>query len=360
MDLIKSSEEFSPILQSSTLSSDIKNHDMNLNNIKNSIVSTSLIFDENIERVWFFIRDGANIPKIASKISINYKLIKGKNTWTEGSEFSFYWIGVSTLNCKCTQIKDNEDKKIMTREINAEIGISYIKTYYLYSISDTNNTLVKILMSKIPSKQNNQVNIDSSKDYFEELHQSLLVWFSDYISKSKLHQINNESFLLNHGISDTWEYMTNFKKLCTICPSIGTNFCSLGDPIQAGAFIKYFLPQANRIGFLRVTYVDKDTNKNKWVYKYETFGTDCNITKTDTTIIITKINEKKSQVTVIHSFKEHIEKKKLDVFLLKKRKILEKIRNYLNNINNNKIIYSSENRNHISRSLNNKNVNFNI
>ena len=61
------------------------------------LFSTSLIFDENIDKLWLHLKDLSAETKIVDFLD-NFKFIKGENTWTSGNTFSIYWIGVSNKN----------------------------------------------------------------------------------------------------------------------------------------------------------------------------------------------------------------------------------------------------------------------
>ena len=62
--------------------------------------SSSLIFDENIDKLWIFLRDLCSETSIIDYLD-NFKYIKGDNTWTIGNIFNMNWIGISKLEVKC-------------------------------------------------------------------------------------------------------------------------------------------------------------------------------------------------------------------------------------------------------------------
>ena len=84
--------------------------------------------------------------------------------------------------------------------------------------------------------------------------------------------------------------------------------------------------------FFIIKNVEQKKNKNKWVYAIETIGSDVDYTKQEIQIWINKINENKSQISIIHIFKQLISKKDLDEFQNKKCEILKSIKDYINNI----------------------------
>ena len=67
------------------------------------LFSTSLIFEENIDKLWLFLKDVSAETKVVDFLD-NFKFINGENTWTPGNIFSLYWIGVSNIEVKCIPI----------------------------------------------------------------------------------------------------------------------------------------------------------------------------------------------------------------------------------------------------------------
>ena len=55
---------------------------------------TSLIFEENIDKLWLYLRD-LSFETTNIDFLDNFKYIKGDNTWTIGNICSIYWVGVT-------------------------------------------------------------------------------------------------------------------------------------------------------------------------------------------------------------------------------------------------------------------------
>ena len=98
------------------------------------LFSTSLIFEQNIDKLWLFLRDLNNEVKVIDYLD-NLKLIKGDNTWNKGNIFSFNCLGVSPLKIICKNIDSNKNKKVIKWKVIAQIGIEYYKELYLYKIN---------------------------------------------------------------------------------------------------------------------------------------------------------------------------------------------------------------------------------
>ena len=74
------------------------------------LFSTSLIFDENIDKLWLILKDLSTEIKVIDFLD-NLKLIKGDNTWIVGNIFSVYWVGVSNIEAKCLSSMETRMKK---------------------------------------------------------------------------------------------------------------------------------------------------------------------------------------------------------------------------------------------------------
>ena len=74
---------------------------LSTNNNENSFLfSVSLIFNENIDKLWLYLKDLSAESKNVDFLD-NFKILKDKNTWTVGNKFSIYWIGVSNIEFIC-------------------------------------------------------------------------------------------------------------------------------------------------------------------------------------------------------------------------------------------------------------------
>ena len=116
------------------------------------LFSTSLIFDENIDKLWLYLR---NLSAESKNIDFldEFKFIKGDNTWSPGNIFSMYWVGVSKIKIKCISVKVDRMRKKIKWKFKCDIGINYYKTLILFRITQSNKTLVKIIIERTEKKK---------------------------------------------------------------------------------------------------------------------------------------------------------------------------------------------------------------
>lgn len=302
------------------------------NNDKNTdiLLSTSFIFEDNIDRIWAFLRD-LSFSTVTSQIVNQFKYIKGNNTWVVGNECSFYWIGVSKMLCRCINIKDYRMKKIVVWDMFSDIGVKYRKSYYLYRISDCDKTMVKLLLTKIPDNQNEHILITSSMSHYINLQKSLLQKFAELIIKSKKNLVSYGSCVVKREFDITWKIMADVKKVSSVVPIIGTNFECKEPALQIGSFWKFFNKRINKFIFMKVIEVNLANKRNSWSYALDTIGADKKITQKLVKITVIKIGKNESQISILHTFKQNVSREYLKLFEINKREVLKQLKKFIEN-----------------------------
>ena len=146
------------------------------------LFSTSLIFDENIDELWLYLKDLSTETKNIEFLD-NFKMIKGENTWTIGNVFSLYWVGVSNIEITCISLNVTRMKKKIKWKFICDIGISYYKTMILYRITSDDKTLVKLIFSRC--EKNKLVDFNPQLQYYLNLQLDILVLQSKYLQGLK-------------------------------------------------------------------------------------------------------------------------------------------------------------------------------
>ena len=163
------------------------------NNEDSFLFSTSLIFDENIDKLWLYLKDLSAESKNIEFLD-KFKFIKGENTWTIGNIFSLYWVGVTNIEITCISTKVTRMKKKIKWKFNCEIGINYYKTMILYRISADDKTLVKFNFYRCD--KNNLIDVDSQLDYYLNVQHNILISQSKYLQSLKKKKHAFQSFII--------------------------------------------------------------------------------------------------------------------------------------------------------------------
>ena len=74
------------------------------------LFSNSLIFNQDIDELWLFLRNKENTVKIIDKFD-NLDFIKGDKSFIIGNIFTVKWIGLTILKYRCISIKVDGNKK---------------------------------------------------------------------------------------------------------------------------------------------------------------------------------------------------------------------------------------------------------
>ena len=268
----------------------------------NHLLVVSYITEENIERCWLYFSNVLKCEGKNSNIVRDYSLVKGKNTFMIGNEFSCYWVGVSNIHYKCIESKNNDGIRRIGWIIDLDIGFSIRKKYFIYPISNDSKTLIKLNLELIGSESHEPMDFEETREYYYKLQYTII----DRI-------IN----VMNNVTSG----------------EIGENFECNGDKEKAGTFWKCGL-KINKITFLIVKKISKLKKRKTWKYCLETFGTQVNTLRQEVNIDITEINKDTTQISILIVYKEKIKKNIYDSKKKSIRQVVEKIKYFINNINN--------------------------
>ena len=301
----------------------------------NYFFSKSIILNEKIERVWSFLRNPLYFKESLPSYFVNLKINQKSSSFCPGDDFSFYWIGVSNITTKLISIIDHQYIKKLILDVSINIGIYYRKTYNLYKITNNNSTLLKIILTKIPKKECEHANFVSFITLNPDLYSSALYNLNKIINISIDYLFYTESFIVDINNNDCWNFITDFQKLSNLNPNFGQNYSYQDSRYKVGSFIKCFIPKTNKHIFMKVKNVVKNKKNKNWIYALEMFGADACYIKQEAKIHINKIDDNKTQISVIHIFKQLLSKDYIEDFINNKKKFMKLLKIYLNNLKKN-------------------------
>lgn len=307
----------------------------------NYLFQVSHIFNENIDRVWPFLKDLKYDQTLIVDPSVKIKYIKGNDSFKIGNKFSYRMIGFMKMLFECINKKFEGMKKEISWNVTSDINISFKMTYHLYKVSAGNQTLAKTVISRLPFVLPKEITIGSSKPYYKEIHYKKLVNYDKYISESSNNMINYESCVINLNYKEIWKIVTNLKILNEITSLIGENVKCLGNHLKVGAFWKFM--KDNNVAYVKVIKVEMPKKKNSWTYCLETIGTNESIIKYELHLKLIKINNTKTHFSIEQIFKQNIKADYLKLKSQNKKEMLDKLKKYCENemfdkINDNKNI----------------------
>jgi len=298
---------------------------------KNDLLVVSYVSEENINRSWIFFSDILKCEGYPSNIVVNYKLDKGKNTYTVGNEFSCYWIGISNIHYKCIESKNSYHIKKISWIIVLDIGFSIKKTYFIYPITSDDRTLIKLNLELI-SENNEPMQFEETKEYYYQLQYNIINKIIKVMEASKEYHFIHESFIVKKNQIICWNNIINLKKISEVTSgNIGYNFTCNGDPEKIGTFWKCELINEKNIIFVIIKNISKPKKRNTWVYCLETFGTHINV-KQNVQINIIRIDNQTSQISILIKFLEKKTKNYYDYKKKRLKEVIPSIKTFINNL----------------------------
>ena len=296
-----------------------------------NLFTTSLIFEQNIDRIWLYLKDFNYFIKVIDFFE-NLKFIKGNNTWNEGNIFSFDWIGLTHFEIKCIYIKTNSNKKIIIWKAKGNIGINFYQTLCLYRITESNKALVKFIISRT-EHQNELIDFSGSKNYYLNTVFNILENTSKFLNNIIKDTISYESCIINVNYFKVWEFIIDLKKLSEIVPTIGSKIEYSGEKLKVGSFLKFYNDTIDKIVFFKITKVEMPKKIKNWKYKLDSIGVNIKNLPIFIEIKVTIIDENKTQLSVLHKFSFDTDQKFIKFFSINKKEIMEKYVKYLENTN---------------------------
>ena len=299
-----------------------------LSNIDNSFLfSTSLVFAQNINKLWLFLPNIKNIIKIIDYYD-NFEYIKGDNTWSIGNKFSFNWIGLTRLEFKCIYSENNANKKIIKWKAKGDIGINFYRTLCFYRITSNGKTLIKSIISRT-EKRNELIDIPQSLNYYLNMEYNNLLIKSNYLNNLKDDIISYESFIVNKNFMKVWNFIVDFKKLSEVAPVVGTKIEYNGSSLKVGSFAKYYFEVLNLTVFLKISEIKMPKKQKTWIYRLDTIGTtNSNLPKSSECKVII-IDKNKTHLSISHTFSGNINQEFLKYFIINKKEAMKLYKKYL-------------------------------
>ena len=290
------------------------------------LFSTSLVFNQNINKIWFFIRDLKNETKTIDYLD-NLQYIKGDNTWRKGNIFSVNWIGLTSLKFRCIFLKEGRNKKIIKWKGEGGIGLNYYRALYLYRIIQNNKTMVKSVIT-IPENNNDYIDYKSSKSYFSNLEYNILLEKSKFLNSLKEDIISYESCIIHQNFEIIWKNLIDLKKISKQNFIIGHNLEFNDSEIKEGSFLKFHLDCLKIQMFMKITQLTINKNRKHGSIKLEVIGVKYNKKLKKIECKIVKINDNKTQFSILHIFPPDINQDIINQFQTYKKEVIKKIKKF--------------------------------
>lgn len=263
-------------------------------------IEQSYTLKNNIERIWFWVRDVRLLMIINNFEFDPITMRKGQNTYMKGNEFEGKIF--SRLNFKCTviEVESLSFRKYIKWKFIFEGNLTLNFSISLFEVSNTSNTILYC-----------QTEIEKGIRelfQFEPLKLSLTQNFSDIVEnlkkvlqESAINLSQFEAGIIRTSMTDLWNLITDLKKLKNIAPLSCFDFECHYDKMEEGCIIK-FITHSNISYLVRVGKINRREESNEWSFSYELIEGDLKIFFRDTTISIKKINKSECQIAILTEF----------------------------------------------------------
>ena len=287
------------------------------------LFSTSLIFEQNIDKLWLFLRDLNNEIKIVDYLE-NLKFLKGDNSWTNGNICSVNWIGLTPLKFICIYTGVDRNKKAIKWKGKGDIGIKYYKTIYLYRITQNHKTLVKSVVSQT-EKRNELIDYKTTRNYFLNLEYNILVSKSNYLNNLNENIISYESCIIKKSYLKVWEFISDFQKVCKLSNSELRIYYSAPN-LKEGTFIKFYFDDLKMNVFLKIKEIKCFKKKKSWWIKLETISSKIDRLPKFIEYKIIIIDKEKTHLSILHDFPYTLNKDIINSYKIKIKELIKKIK----------------------------------
>ena len=290
------------------------------------LFSTSLIFDENIDKLWLNLKDLSAETKIVDFLD-NFKFIKGENTWTSGNTFSLYWIGVSNIEVECISSMTTRMKKEIKWKFKCDIGISYYKTMILYRITDCDKTLVKIIITR--AEKNKLIDFSPQMNYYINLQYDILNFLAKYLHNLKKDKYIHQSCIIDKNHIKIWDFVIDLKNIQKIYPGFIENIEYKGAKNEIGSFIKYYNCELKRILFYKITKFFTPIKAKTYKWQIKAIGTDLDDVPLSIEIQVSLIEQNKTLLTMLINFKDKSNEGRVNKLEINLKNLINKIKEYI-------------------------------
>jgi len=304
------------------------NRNKNSKQKENSLLfSTSLIFDQNIDVLWIYLRDlTSEIRKVEFFERLHF--IKGDNSWTPGNIYCINWIGLTRLEFKCVRTKVERNKKVIIWKVKGDIGINFYRMFSLYRITENNKTLVKSIITRT-EKKNELIDFSETLNYYLNTEFSILSAISKNLNNLNKDIISYESCIINKNIIKVWEFISDLQKVCSLT-TMNVKKIEFNSPrIKEGSFLKFYLEDLKLNVFMKIVNIGFSKNKKSCYLKIETIGTNVERLPKNIEYKIKKINNNQTQLSISHRFKYDINTNFMKIFRINKQNNLKKYKKYI-------------------------------
>lgn len=288
-------------------------------------------FKDNIERVWFWIRDAKLLNIIANKGSTPIEVTKGVDTWTLGNEFKGELISISKYKAICVESESlpffkrlkwefhlTELNKVITQSLSLYKGTENDTTVSLWRI-EFPIRLVDLLITEGKTEKINECR----NNFYEALHS-----IEKILRESSINLSQYEGGVIHAPMKSVWDFIINSESMKQISDSLNITIEAHKD-VHVGGMVRINTMNNNGYYLATITKVDCKLNPNKWVIGFEVFESEPKIPFQEACITLIKVNQQECHLAFFNEFREPTSPELLQSVSKNKKIFIELIKCYV-------------------------------
>lgn len=300
----------------------------------NNVIETYDIpfeYEENIDRVWFWIRDMKLLNLINPERVSPIVMTKGNDTWTEENEFEGIQR-ISKYKAKVIKKESLPFSKSVKWEFNfIDIDQVMYQTLSLFKVTETDSTVVLARSEILPSAHERKVTHEKIMSFQVTILEIFRI-VEKILKESSINLFQFEGGVIKAQMKAIWDYITDANSIQQIASKITIEIESNGG-LHVGQTIKISYPHDNSYYLATITKLDNRHCSNKWIICLEIFEGKPKIPFQEISMNLTKINSNESHLSIFHEFREPATPEVIKAISLKKRLLLFALKETLENTN---------------------------
>lgn len=296
----------------------------------------SFLLPHNISRLWYIIRDANLTTLLCPDVFLPLALVKGRATWTIGTEFLGQTTLQTTFTGKCIAYKSFAQIKTLSWHIHLHSSSpadnSFYYEYTLYKVTEDDSSVLLITIKADNDNVLSELGMFFTKRNFFSV---VLERINVLMNQSSLNLFQFEGVVIDSDMESIWKFITHFdilKKIAPLIPLDGDSNTQIIPQSIGGESTIYY---NNHKAFFQIKTIkyDKRDTWNKWVLLYNITNSNPLLPKQEVFITINKICDDECHISWYHDFKEHVSYELINKFSFTKKYILKMLQDYLENYN---------------------------
>lgn len=288
------------------------------------------IFNDNIERVWSFLREPEFLFKANRNVFLDLVPIEGVNLWTVNSSFKLFGASGNVLNFTCIESNCQSHNKKLAYNCRISGQTEFTVSYTLYQISISNTTVVVIEFYDIKTlmSEHKKILLELSSNTYEKLN--------DYMKRSVLALFQNEGTIIHLNMDKLWNMLIdwNYMKHLTAVHVDAIIFINQdNDTFRPGTEFKLIYCKENPTSF-RIKSIDKNEANNKIEFVIQYLSPSLFYFK-ELRIYLIAISDNSTQISVCHRLSLPETPERIEMMSVIKRRVLTKLKKMAEELDNN-------------------------